>query len=301
MRGSHLTAASGQIESLAAPFRNIEDEPARAIRVPLAGDHLDTAIVVEVGVVTVSVEQVDLVFGMRSGQNPILGEMIGRPLPPQLSLREFVLVLFRIRLLLMGNKQDDLVIVLRGDYAAGDSVHTGIAPKRSQLVTRVRLADRYPIKGYRHPQPFRPLDNSSGRFDLVTLYLTRLREVLHGNTASEPERSKTIKEVAERSLDRVPVAASDDDVVRNPFHGRGLVPTLVVLTLRYMVHHHHHLVAPFVCQLLTSSIVSVHFLLNQRPHACAPALPPDRPSFPNRVSFAGRPRDSGSTSMVLAL
>ena len=97
----------------------------------------DLSHVRKVCVMPCAIEQVDLVTGRGGMQHAALAEMIVWPFPMESVSIQAISVLLKRVLLFFSNKENDLVVLLRSDDAARDSVIAGIAPKIDQGVTRV--------------------------------------------------------------------------------------------------------------------------------------------------------------------
>jgi len=94
-------------------LRAPEYEAARSVRQALATVKCQLPDIGEIGVVTLAVEQVNLIARPASLQHSVLGKVVVRPLPQQDVTDQLVLVLLRIRLLLPCHEEDDFVVLLR--------------------------------------------------------------------------------------------------------------------------------------------------------------------------------------------
>jgi len=88
-------------------------------------------------VVPCAIEQVNLVSRRGGMQHTTLAEMIVWPLPVKSVSIQAISVLLKRVLFFFGDKENDLVVVLRSNDAACDSVIAGIAPKICEGVARV--------------------------------------------------------------------------------------------------------------------------------------------------------------------
>src|SRR5256885_14148973 len=86
------------------------------------------------------IEQMDLIIGPICIDHTFFSKIIGRPLPMECRADQFVIVWLQIALFLLGNKQDDLVIVSRSYNSSREAFYPVVAPPPTQVIAGVERA-----------------------------------------------------------------------------------------------------------------------------------------------------------------
>lgn len=123
-----------------------EHEETRLRRFRVIRKQVDLTVVGERRVMSVAVEQVDLVASRLRAYDATVVALVGFALPVKVVALEMILVLREGFLLLLRHEEHNDVLAGRGDYSASDRVPVLVTPKGRQFRTVVLLAERYASK-----------------------------------------------------------------------------------------------------------------------------------------------------------